>query len=90
MIYKCIDSYAFPDDGKEWLDCPRCKLKPKVWVFNNGRSTACGCGENKYQHFRVEAEDIISHHRANNGSVANYDQDELRRNWNNYCKEKIT
>lgn len=80
----CIDSYKDPDG--EWLPCPNCGLRPKVWSFDNGRSTACGCWENKYDHFSIHAESIMSIVKRNDGSVAGYDSDALRKNWNEWCK----
>lgn len=44
----------------EWLPCPRCGLRPLVWEFDNGRSTACGCGTDGYCHWSVRAESIMS------------------------------
>ena len=43
-----------------WLVCPNCNLKPLVWEFNNGRSTACGCGENEYNHF-LFGQNLLKH-----------------------------
>lgn len=45
--YKCIDAYEEPENPMEWLPCPRCGLRPLVWEFDNGRATACGCGDIK-------------------------------------------
>lgn len=81
--YKCIDAYL--DCAGDWSNCPVCKLKPKVWEFNNGRSTACGCWKNKYDHFSIRAESITSvYHRT--GSTEEYDSDSLRKNWNHWCE----
>jgi hypothetical protein len=49
--YKAISAYKIPNNSEDWLNCPNCHLKPIVWEFNNGRSTACGCGENEYKNF---------------------------------------
>lgn len=54
--YKCIDVYKKPENPMEWLPCPRCGLRPLVWEFDNGRSTACGCGTDCYSHWSVQAE----------------------------------
>nr|DAK09690.1 MAG TPA: TFIIB-TERMINAL DOMAIN, TFIIB, TRANSCRIPTION INITIATION [Caudoviricetes sp.] len=48
--YKCVDAYEEPENPMEWLPCPRCGLRPLVWEFDNGRSTACGCGTDCYCH----------------------------------------
>lgn len=84
--YNAGDWYKEVKNPEEWLDCPKCGKKPLIWIFNNGRQTACGCGENKYNGFRIKAESIISVANRNNGSIETYNPDELRINWNNYCK----
>lgn len=58
--YKCINTYEKPENPMEWLPCPRCGLRPLVWEFDNGRSTACGCGTDGYCHWSVRAESIMS------------------------------
>ena len=58
--YKCIDVYKKPENPMEWLPCPRCGLRPLVWEFDNGRSTACGCGTDGYCHWSVRTESIMS------------------------------
>lgn len=78
--YKCIDVYKKPENPMEWLPCPRCGLRPLVWEFDNGRSTACGCGTNRYHHWSVQAESVMSViNRSDNGhSAKEYDIDELK------------
>lgn len=84
--YKAINAYVQVDKPWYWFNCPKCGSKPLVWEFNNGRSTACGCGENEYVHESVEAESVMSYVTRNNGSALGYDSDELRKNWNHWCK----
>lgn len=84
--YKCISAYKFPDDWFNYLRCPNCNLRPLVWEFNNGRSTACGCGENEYKHFSIEAESIMSYISRNSGSALGFKQDNLMNNWNHWVK----
>ena len=86
--YVCIDAYKPVKNAQAWELCPRCGLIPKVWEFDNGRSTACGCGENQYRNFSIEAESIMSvvKHSDNGQSCVDYDSDELRRNWNHWTK----
>lgn len=88
--YKCIDAYKCVENAQAWEVCPNCGLIPKVWVFDNGRATACGCGENRYKHFSVFAECITSvvKHSHNGQSIVDYDADELRKNWNHWVKTK--
>lgn len=84
--YYAISAYRKVDVLKEkWLSCPNCGLIPKIWTYDNGRSTACGCGDSKYKHHTVKAESIMSCHQ-NDGNTANYDCDALRKNWNHWCK----
>ena len=84
--YKAISAYEIPKNIEDWLECPNCKLKPIVWEFNNGRSTACGCGENEYRNFSIYAESIMSWLDRNNGSALEYDSDKLRKNWNHWVE----
>lgn len=81
--YICIDVYENVED-EGWLNCPCCGLKPKVWVFDNGRNTACSCANNKYDAFNVKAESIMSVLKRT-GSTKEYDSNKLKNNWNNYC-----
>ena len=81
----CIDAYEYP--AGEWESCPCCGLKPKVWNFDNGRSTACGCWKSRYDHFSIHAESIMSVHKRTDGKkMTEYDSDALRVNWNHWCK----
>lgn len=79
----CIDSFETPEG--EWNCCPNCGLLPKVWEFDNGRSTACGCWNSMYDHFSIEAECIMSVYKHNNNAI-DYDSDGLRKNWNHWCE----
>ena len=84
--YKCISAYQIPDNPSEWLPCPNCNLIPLVWEFNNGRSTACGCGENEYKHFSIHSESVMSVVTRNNGSAMEYTSNKLKNNWNHWVK----
>lgn len=84
--YKAISAYDQVENPYAWLNCPKCGLKPIIWTFDNGRSTACGCGENEYRNHSIQAESIMSYVTRNGGSAMGYDQDELRKNWNHWCK----
>ena len=55
-----------------------------MWEFNNGRSTACGCGKNEYDHHSIHAESIMSYVTRNDGSALGYNTSELRMNWNQW------
>ena len=82
--YKCISAYTIPKDIDEWLPCTNCGLRPLTWEFNNGSSTACGCGENEYTHFSIHTESIMSFVSRNNGSALHYKSNGLRYNWNHW------
>ncbi len=86
--YKCIDTYEKVKNAQAWELCPNCGLFPKVWEFDNGRATACGCGENQYEKFTVFAESIMSvcKNSHNGQSAIDYDLDALRKNWNHWAK----
>ena len=84
--YKSISAYNIPRDVEDWIECPNCGLKPLTWEFNNGSSTACGCGENEYRHFSIHTESIMSYVTRHNGSALNYKSNGLRDNWNHWCK----
>lgn len=83
--YKAISAYRkIIKDPFLWLSCTECGLLPLVWEYNNGRSTACGCGKDEYNHLSIHAESIMSYVSRHNGSALGYDTDELRKNWNQY------
>jgi len=87
----CIDAFKDIDDTTQdkeiWSKCPNCGLSPKIWVFDNGRSTVCGCWTSKYDHFSINAESIMSVHKRTNGKkMTEYGSDQLRKNWNHWCK----
>jgi len=88
ISYKFVDFdfYSYPEG--EWDKCPFCGQKPQVSSFDNGRCTACGCllvKWNKYRHFAIHAESIMSVYKRT-GSAVEYDFDELRKNWNHFCR----
>lgn len=82
-MYLAISSYEGVDNPEDWKNCPVCGLKPLVWVYDNGRSTACGCGKNMYDHFSIHAESITSVY-SRTGKVVEYKIDELKDNWNHW------
>ena len=87
-LYMCGDWYEDVDSPADWHDCPKCGLKPRIWVYDNGRHTACGCGVSMYDHFSIRAESIASsmQHSHNGRSMADHDSDGLRNNWNHWCE----
>jgi len=87
--YYCIDAYKIPSNQDEWMNCPKCKLKPMTWVFDNGEHTACGCWEDKYSHFDVQAPQTIAENVRLTGGFNGYDTDAHRQAWNKYCTEYL-
>lgn len=89
-MYKAISAYKEVDKPDEWIECPECNLKPIVWEFNNGRSTACGCGENEYNHHSIHAESVMSvvKNSDTGKSAIGYKTNDLRDNWNHWAKTK--
>ena len=87
--YFCIDAYEYVPEHEHWEKCPCCGLKPKVWRFDNGRSTACGCWNDRYDIFSVRAESIMSVYTRCSGNLAEYSSDQLRLNWDEYCSTMI-
>ena len=79
----CIDAYKEPLG--DYLPCPKCGLTPKVWRFNNGELTACGCWEDTYDHFSIHAESVMSIYKRTKSAIQ-YDSDQLRKNWNTWCQ----
>jgi len=81
-----LDFYKVPEG--DWHECPFCGQTPKVWSFDNGRETCCGCllvEFNRYHHFAISAESIMSVYKRT-GRTAEYDSDALRKNWNHWVE----
>jgi len=83
--YKCTDVYKIPENPKYWGECPHCRLRPLVWIFDNGESTACGCGEDDYNHFSIRSESIRSVISRTNTTIG-YDSFKLASNWNDWVR----
>ena len=79
------DFYQHPANGLLWDECPNCGLKPKIWVFDNGRFTMCGCVGGELGHFSIRAESILSYYKNSGRAFDGYDTDGLRKNWNHWC-----
>lgn len=87
-VFPEFDFYKYPEDIDEWKECPFCGCKPKVWRFDNGRSTACGCllqEYNQYNHFAIFAESVMSVY-TRTGFTKEYEIDGLKNNWNVFCE----
>lgn len=85
----CIDSYD-PIDvvsdwwGGEFLECPKCDRKPRLWIFDNGKFAKCQCCE-VYGQPMARSESITSVHMRT-GNTAEYNLDDLRLAWNKYVE----
>lgn len=86
--YKAISAYVEVDKPNEWEECPNCGLKPLIWEFNNGRSTACGCGIDEYDHFSIHSESVMSvvKYSDTGKSAVGYGLYDLRDNWNHWVE----
>jgi hypothetical protein len=82
---ECIDDYKDVKEPEKWSKCLKCNLIPKIWEFDNGRQTACGCWKSKYDHFTIYAESICSVY-SRTKSTMEYDSNGLKNNWNHYCQ----
>lgn len=71
---------------KEYKTCPRCGLKPKLWIFDDGKMAGCGC-HHRYFGDCPEAIDINSYYKTH-GNLTGYDIDQrdLLRSWNYYTE----
>lgn len=81
--YKASSCYKRVKSPHHWLKCKNCGLIPLVNEYDNCRSTACGCGEDDYNHLSIRAESIMSFYKRHN-SVNCFNTDELRMNWNQW------
>jgi len=87
-FYNCIDAYK--ETETPWTKCPCCGLHPRVWIFDNGRSTSCGCWQDTYNIFSVYAESVMSvHERTDGKNMLLYDPDGLRNNWEHWCETGV-
>ena len=82
--YHAIDAYKPVSEDEEWSVCPKCLVKPRTWVFDNGNYAKCLCSE-KYENAQVEAISICEHYRQESNWIG-YDHDLLRKNRNKYCE----
>jgi hypothetical protein len=81
--YKCTSAYKKVDNPHNWLPCKNCGLIPLIREFDNGSSTACGCGENDYNHFSIQSESVMSFYKRNKGSIYGF-SGHLGMNWNQW------
>lgn len=89
--YMCTKPYEKVSNPEAWKRCPNCEKIPRAWEFDNGRITGCGCGESDIDHFRIQAESIMSvvKRSENGGNTTEYDSDGLRKNWNHWVETGV-
>lgn len=80
--YHVIDAYEEPADIQNWLPCPFCNKRPKVWQFDNGRFAKCWCSQ-KFGPPQARAESITSVY-SRTKSTEEYDRQALQTAWNKY------
>jgi len=82
--YHSHDFYKVPDNQGDWSTCPDCKLKPRVWEFDNGRHAHCVCGKDRYNHTHEVSAKPIGEYVRETGGFVGYEDDDLRKKWNEY------
>lgn len=70
-----------------WLECGRCGVLPRRWVFDNGCYATCLCYDN-YDDKPVRSESIMSVY-TRTGLTAEYEPDKLRLTWNLFARDGV-
>lgn len=87
-LFEFFNFYKNPEitNLSEWLPCPKCGHKPKIWIYNNGVNASCCCASSRYDRFTIRIEDINSIVRRT-GSPKDYKGEQgLMEEWNRYCR----
>lgn len=85
--YKAGNWYEKVNVDHEWIDCTRCGVKPRLWVFNNGSWAKCLCYD-MYDAPPVRTESVLSVY-TRTGLTAEYEPDNLRLTWNLFAKDSV-
>ena len=77
------NTYVEVEKPDEWMECPKCNLKPLIWTFDNGAYARCQCS-------KIQAESYTSLYKRTGKtyyetSKSHICDDELKYNWNHYC-----
>jgi len=80
--FRASPDYIPPSNPTNWKECPKCGHKPRVWIFDNGRSAKCQCCE-RYGPPMARAESVMCHYQRCGGTEG-YDCDGLLNVWNKY------
>ncbi len=79
------NSWWCPDNISTWEKCPRCELRPRIFVTENMRRASCGCWRSVGDRWQIAAESRSSYVNRK-GSDTGHNRDGLRENWNTYCR----
>lgn len=82
--YGCSDDYQVVKNPNEWLECPVCKMKPLIWIYDNGCNCACGCSETYGKKLRCES--ILSRYQRNSEDKTIDSEELLKTHWNHYVE----
>lgn len=85
---KVCDFYKPLEDDTDWLECSKCRVKPRTWEFDNGRFAKCLCGT-QYGKSQAEAIGCWTYAQKHDGNMVDYPRNGLRDNWNEYAKGTI-
>ena len=70
---------------EDLIPCPTCVEYPRLWIFDNGRLAKCKC-YGRYES-GVSAISIMEVYKRDNGSVVNYNKQDLSDAWRYRCEE---
>jgi len=80
-----IPAYKPIKDGTEWMACPKCNRKPRVWIFDNGNYAKCQCSK-KYDSSNLVSYQSIGDYYRKFKTTAEYDNDGLMKAWNSHVE----
>lgn len=78
-----IEAYKPIKDDEGWLECPKCRRKPRVWIFDNGNYAKCQCSK-KYDP-AIEYQSIGDYFRQFK-TCEGYSNVGLKNVWNEHVK----
>lgn len=83
--FATMDSYKpIGETDLEWLACPTCGVRPRVWLFDNGEFAKCCCGDRYSEGLRVDGA-LETYRKTGKHDV--HDFDGLRKAWNAHVEE---
>ena len=84
--YKTLEDSPYIGNVEDWLECPKCKTKPRVWIFDNGEFADCECSDT-YDASPAKGISIWEYHKEHNGDISNFNHLPLMESWNNHIKQ---